>query len=100
MSIARLIERYGKEFIKKLIDIVVICDRKNRKNINEKTREILIEHNIIKKTTKIINTTIIITYDKSYHIFIRNGRNQNIIEEITFQQEKLPEIMELLNSDN
>lgn len=105
-NIKRLINKCGKEFIKELIDLMII----NKKIDNNYLRSLLIKNNVIKKSTKFIRN-IIYSYEETHYIngkytntgdiihelHIYNGRNQMILF-VNLKQSMIPEVFDILNT--
>jgi len=81
------IEKYGKEFIRDIFDIIII---KENKVTDEDFRKILIKNKIIKPSTKFIYPTI---YHSDvlceWYVFAKNGRG-TVILDLTFNDSELP----------
>lgn len=85
------IDKYGKEFLREILDIVIIDKRPFN---NEEIRNLLLKHKLIKPSTKIIRCYHSST-DYAFHINIRNGRNTYILY-MFIRKEELPELFKLL----
>lgn len=101
-----LIQNYGKQFVEELIDLTII----NNKIDNDYLRSLLLKHNVIKRSTKIITNNLYKnkkrqyingrfqeTDDMEYKLSIRNGKNQTILY-LSLKQSNLPEVFNMLNN--
>lgn len=110
------IEKYGKQLIREVLDIILIAEGRVS---NEKMRDLLIEHDIIKKSTKMIRSRYhqggLITHDGIYvdgryqrvqldepyrniQFWCHNGRNQQVFS-IVLKSNKIGELLEELEND-
>ncbi|HOJ95138.1 MAG TPA: hypothetical protein PK390_07845 [Fervidobacterium nodosum] len=81
------IEKYGKEFIRDILDIIII---KENKVTDEDFRKILIKNKIIKPSTKFVYHTIYHSdILRNWYIIAENGRG-TIILDLTFNDSELP----------
>lgn len=108
MNVKELVEEYGKQLIRELIDTWLICRRTGGSDI----RPILIKHKVIKPTTRMIITNVYRvdqtgrlpdgswgqTGEIFNRLYIKNGRNQHILN-IEFNDSELPLVRELLEDD-
>lgn len=103
--IESLVQKHGKQLIKELIDTAIIS-----KNLNStQTRNLFLEHKVIKPSTKIIraeyshweeesrmpNGSWGKTGDVTNRIYIRNGNGKQLFY-ISFKTSQLPQILEEL----
>ena len=103
-----LIEKYGKELISNLIDMMIVDGTFNEDNM----RKLLIKNKVIKPTTKHIKTYFnynnkrfladengicrnVVTDNGKYLIKLYNGRNQLIIG-FSFFKNEIPELLKKL----
>lgn len=97
--IKSLIDKYGKQVITELIDLIFIKEKIN----NDYLRSLLIENNVIKKTTKIVDGVLTKHRDNQnpsdplYIFCIYNGKSQTILH-FSLKQSIIPEIFAMLNS--
>jgi hypothetical protein len=106
MTIQELIQKYGKQAIKELVDMMIIYDSIKDTDI----QPILVKHKIITNRTKIIRVNLwkqqgyygynerheYIKYNGyKYTLSIKNGRGTQIIY-IAFFEHQIPEILEAL----
>lgn len=93
-----IIEKYGKQITKELLDIIIIKEKFN----NNEVRDVLLKHNVIKKTTKTIDGYVYNcngnTRNKKYTMNIRNGRGEVILN-ISFNELDIPTIINMLKEE-
>jgi hypothetical protein len=81
------IEKYGKEFIRDILDIIII---KENKITNEDFRKILIKNKIIKPSTRFVYPTICRSdILRKWYVIAQNGRG-TVILNLTFNDSELP----------
>lgn len=89
----RLIEKYGKDMVGELLDIIIIKQKIN----NSDFRDFLIKYKIIKKTTKCIRV-FIMKRDNEYSITAKNGRHTTVMYHVITKTD-INQIMEELNNE-
>lgn len=104
-----LIQKYGKQLIKELLDLMIISRRVD----SESLRLTLIKYGVIKKTTKSLKAYFSryqesgklpngkwgMINDWENKLAIKNGRNQYVFPIIKFNDSELPKILEVLNDE-
>lgn len=89
-----LVQEYGKQLISGLMDMLIIAKRFD----NELVRDLLLQCELIKRTTKTIQVT---QYTSNYgsnpyrSIYIKNGRGMTLFS-LTIYDNKIQEILEEL----
>lgn len=103
-----LVQKYGKQLIKELIDLMVI----SRRVEGESIRPLLIKNDIIKRSTKTVRAHFRryevrgtlpdgrwgATGDFTNNLNVVNGRNQTIFN-IKFKDSELPQVMKVLRDE-
>lgn len=89
------IDKYGKEFLKDILNIIYI--QKPKYIDNHEFRKLLIYYQIIKPTTKQIYVSLYHShYNRSWNLIVKNGRGTYVVNIIIYDNE-LPEISKLLS---
>jgi hypothetical protein len=92
MNPKQMIDRYGKEFIKYMLDCFVIKKQLD----NDKLRQLLINNGTItNRTSAVRGTTYKSDYSKYNGISIYNKRNSKIVDFVIYDKD-IPELLEEL----
>lgn len=98
------VQKYGKQLITELVDIMIISQRIN----NEDLRNLLIKHDVIKKSTKMITHHLSSREANGrredgnwgsigvvHQITVYNGRSQKVFQ-FSFRQSEMEKIQAIL----